>query len=303
MDEGKVAAYVTLPENLLEKIYRNEKTSVHITTAKTPTIESALMEELVDSAVSFVLTAKAGDYAAYQLYAKYGRQGSMKTVAMDMNRNYIRFVLRQETLFHEKTIKSASGMKDTTRIFLGIMVTLFVLLGTILISLRERPTAVLLGLLKGKKINPVDTLFFDILLNGGVLLICMTAGFYGFAALLGVKVTMLNMCGIVFGSFCAACLLACVVPCGRANAGQILFLFVFAVVQFVLLGGAFPDYMLPKILVGIGKILPGGVFVDLLHAEMKGQIFSPSLIYVLMYGVCLFCLALWRMKRKRGGIA
>ena len=114
---------------------------------------------------------------------------------------------------------------------------------------------------------------------------------------------MLNMCGIVFCSFCAACLLACVVPCGRANAGQILFLFVFAVVQFVLLGGAFPDYMLPKILVGIGKILPGGVFVDLLHAEMKGQIFSPSLIYVLMYGVCLFCLALWRMKRKRGGIA
>ena len=100
-----------------------------MTTAKTPTIESALMEELVDSAVSFVLTAKAGDYAAYQLYAKYGRQGSMKTVAMDMNRNYIRFILRQETLFHEKTIKSASGMNDTTRIFLGIMVTLFVLLG------------------------------------------------------------------------------------------------------------------------------------------------------------------------------
>ena len=269
LDEGKVAAYVTLPENLLEKIYRNEKTSVHMTTAKTPTIESALMEELVDSAVSFVLTAKAGDYAAYQLYAKYGRQGSMKTVAMDMNRNYIRFILRQETLFHEKTIKSASGMNDTMRIFLGIMVTLLTLMGAILISLRERPTALLLGLLKGKKINPVDTLFFDVLLNGGVLFLCMTAEFYGFAALLGVKVTMLNMCGIVFGSFCAACLLACVVPCGRANAGQILFLFVFAVVQFVLLGGAFPDYMLPKILVSIGKILPGGVFVDLLHAEMK----------------------------------
>ena len=43
LDEGKVAAYVTLPENLFEKIYRNEKTSVHITTAKTPTIESVLM--------------------------------------------------------------------------------------------------------------------------------------------------------------------------------------------------------------------------------------------------------------------
>lgn len=83
----------------------------------------------MDSAVSFVLTAKAGDYAAYQLYEKYGRQGSMKTVAMDMNRNYIRFVLRQETLFHEKTIKSASGMKDTTRIFLGIIVTLFCPIG------------------------------------------------------------------------------------------------------------------------------------------------------------------------------
>ena len=152
LDEGKVAAYVTLPENLLEKIYRNEKTSVHITTAKTPTIESALMEELVDSAVSFVLTAKAGDYAAYQLYAKYGRQGSMKTVAMDMNRGGGGGGGGQETLFHEKTIKSASGMKDTTRIFLGIIVTLFVLLGAILISLRERPTAVLLSLLKGKKI-------------------------------------------------------------------------------------------------------------------------------------------------------
>ena len=158
LDEGKVAAYVTLPENLLEKIYRNEK-----------------------------------------------------TVAMDMNRNYIRFVLRQETLFHEKTIKSASGMNDTTRIFLGIMVTLFVLLGAILISLRERPTALLLGLLKGKKINPVDTLFFDVLLNGGVLFLCMTAGFYGFAALLGVKVTMLNTCGIVFCSvsLCICCGAVC----------------------------------------------------------------------------------------------
>ena len=86
-----------------------------------------------------------------------------------------------------------------------------------MISLRERPTAVLLGLLKGKKINPVDTLFFDVLLNGGVLFLCMTAGFYGFATLLGVKVTMLNMCGIVFCSFCAACLLACVVPQGKCR--------------------------------------------------------------------------------------
>ena len=271
-------------------------------TAKTPTIESALMEELMDSAVSFVLTAKAGDYAAYQLYEKYGRQGSMKNVAMDMNRNYIRFVLRQETLFHEKTVKSASGMKDITRIFLGIMVTLLTLMGAMLISLRERPTAVLLGLLKGKKINPVDTLFFDVLLNGGVLFVCMTAGFYGFAAFLGVKVTMLNMCGFALSSFCTACLLACVVPYGRANAGQLLFLFVFAVVQFVLLGGAFPDYMLPKILVSIGKILPGGVFLNLLYTEMKGQILSTSLIYALMYGVCFFCFALWRMKRERWGI-
>ena len=47
LDEGKVAAYVTLPENLLEKIYRNEKTSVHITTAKTPTIESALIQRVM----------------------------------------------------------------------------------------------------------------------------------------------------------------------------------------------------------------------------------------------------------------
>ena len=109
----------------------------------------------------------------------------------------------------------------------------------------------------------MDTLFFDVLLNGGVLFLCMTAGFYGFAALLGVKVTMLNMCGIVFGSFAR---LVCL-PVSFRAAGQMpdrycfsLYLLWCSLCRF---GGAFPDYMLPKILVGIGKILPGGVFVDL----------------------------------------
>lgn len=107
-----------------------------------------------------MLTAKAGDYAAYQLYAKYGRQGSMKTVAMDMNRNYIRFILRQETLFHEKTIKSASGMNDTTRIFLGIMVTLLTLMGAILISLAGASDSVIAWLIERKENKPGGYAFF-----------------------------------------------------------------------------------------------------------------------------------------------
>ena len=42
--------------------------------------------------------------------------------------------------------------------------------------------SVIAWLIERKENKPGGYAFFDVLLNGGVLFICMTAGFYGFAA-------------------------------------------------------------------------------------------------------------------------
>ena len=104
LEQGEVSALLVIPENILQKIYTNENTKIQMYTPEEPTLDSALMQEFAETATSLVLTAKAGDFAAYNLYRKYGKEGSMKKVATDMNGNYIRFVLRQETLFTDHPI-------------------------------------------------------------------------------------------------------------------------------------------------------------------------------------------------------
>ena len=89
LEQGEVSALLVIPENILQKIYRNENTKIQMYTPEEPTLDSALMQEFAETASSLVLTAKAGDFAAYNLYRKYGKEGSMKKVATDMNLSLI----------------------------------------------------------------------------------------------------------------------------------------------------------------------------------------------------------------------
>lgn len=302
LEDGKVAAYLTLPENLIKKIYQNEKTAVHMTMPNTPTLETSLLQELMESATSLVLTAKAGDYAAYMLYSEYGKQGSMQKVSTDMNRNYIRFVLRNKTLFRKKTVKNVTGMEDAVRMFFVFFITILFFLGAVMIPFCERPKKELLWLLRSCKIDFFDTAFMDVLLNGSVLFITETSAVIAVAAVLEMHVEPAVILGLAMSSLCVACLTLFFAPYGKGKVGTILSLFLFAAVQFVLLGGIFPIYTLPEAFVRMANVLPGGAMLMMLYGENTGSIFTPSFFVVLLYLLAFFGGAIWRMKRKENRI-
>lgn len=285
LEQGEISALIVVPEEILQRIYRNDKTSIAMYMPEKPTLESAMMREFAEAGMSLVLTAKAGDYTAYQMYQKYGKAGSMRTIAEDMNGRYIQFVIRQKTLFRNCSVAGRDGMSDEERLILaGVVLVLFFLMIPVL-QLRKREPAILSLQLARKGIRP----FFSLLLNGilitVLLFIPMCAGL-----LVLFSVMQWEISGVLFFCLFTGCLLSASVllvlyASGQGTAGGVLLIFFASLVQIFLAGGIFPVSVLPEICVRIGNVLPGGLLMRFLYGGAEGELYLYAGAGIMIYSI------------------
>lgn len=300
LEQDKISALLVVPENIIQKIYRNEVTSFQMVTPKEPTMESALMHELAETATSLVLTAKAGDFTAYNLFRQFGKTGTMQKVATDMNGSYIRFVMRQETLYEDHPVTEQDGMSDQERMIVAAIVLVLFLLGIPIVQLRKKPSAVLSLQLARGGVSSLFSLTVDVILTAFSLFVVLLAGVFTFV--LGFQVNVypgfLVPC-LLLGSFCATAFFSMLSSWAQRTAGSVLVVFVMSVMQFFLAGGIFPVYLLPEACTGLGEALPGGQLMDFLYQGMLRGKWSFSIIYVAGYTMLFFFVSLWGTEWRR----
>lgn len=303
LGQGEISALIVVPEEILQKIYRNDRTSIDIHVPGKPTLDSALLREFAEAGASLVLTAKAGDFTAYNLYQKYGRAGSMKEIATDMNGNYIQFVIQQKALFRDIPVAGVDGIADEDRMFLAGIVLILFLLMIPLLGLQKREPDILSLQLARSGVGPV----FSLLINGVLFTFLL------FSVLLSGAAVLFGIMGLqgVTGQFATCLFPGCVMTAalflflnasGQSTAGSILFVFFGSLAQIFLAGGLFPVTVLPEFCVKIGNVLPGGVLIRLLHMGISGIQWDGAVLFVFVYIFLFFAAALWITggKRRRG---
>ena len=299
LEQGEVSALLVIPENILQKIYRNENTKIQMYTPEEPTLDSALMQEFAETASSLVLTAKAGDFSAYNLYRKYGKEGSMKKVATDMNGNYIRFVMRQETLFTDRAIMGREGMSDEERLIVSVIILVLFLLGIPIVQLRTRQSASLSLQLARKGVSSVFSLAVDMVLIAFSLFVVLLAGVAVFAFALEMNISIRFLPCLLLDSLCGAAFLSMFCALNQGTAGSVLAIFLVSVIQFFLSGGIFPVYALPAGCARIGEVLPGGMMMDALYSGMFYGKWRSSVVVVVIYILIFFLVSLFLKEQRR----
>lgn len=299
LEQGEISALLVIPRDILSEIYKNRVTQIQMYTPEEPTMEGAMLREFAEAGTSFVLTAKAGNYAAYNLYRKYGKSGSLQEVAGAMNGRDIQFVMQQETLFEGQPVASVDGMSDEERYLVAGVVLVLFFLGIPALQLRCLEPGILSLQLSRKGVSPGYVLVVENVLLSMVLYVSMTAGMLMLMTTQGWEIEL------VFFLVCLliVCLVASafftmlhVVDSGRA--GRILFVFLAALVQIFLAGGIFPVYVLPEVCVRMGEVLPGGLMMQLLYRGMFHGEWSIALLGLAGYGVLFFLISFLLTVRK-----
>lgn len=299
LEQGEISALIVVPEEILQKVYRNDKVSIAMYMPGKPTLESALIREFAEAGTSLVLTAKAGDYTAYHMYQKYGKAGTMQKVAQDMNGQYIQFVIRQETLFQNRPVTGKDGISDEDRMILSAIVLVLFLLAIPVLQLRRKEAPVLSLQLARKGIRPLFSLLCNECMIAFILWVAMSAGIFSLVMILGWKIAVgVLVCCLFLGCLLTAAALLLLYTSGQGTAGGVLLIFFASLAQIFLAGGIFPVSVLPEICVRIGNILPGGLLMRFLYQGMTGGLDLSAGMGIVIYSILFFGAALWLTGEK-----
>ena len=225
----------------------------------------------------------------------------MKKVATDMNGNYIRFVIRQETLFTDCPVVNPDGMSDEERLISSAIILVMFLLGIPIVQLSTRQSSSLSLQLVRKGVSSAYSLVVDLLLMAISLFGVFVIGLSVFVFALGiddVSIFFLLPC-LLLDSLCGAAFFSVFCSLNQGPAGNVLAIFLVSVVQFFLAGGLFPIYVLPELCAWFGKFLPGGMMMDLLSKGMFYEKWGSSSAFVIFYTLIFFLISLCLKEKKR----
>lgn len=300
LEQGEISALIVIPEGILSRIYKNENVNVRVYLPQNPTLESGLIREFSEACASLVLSAKSGDYTAYELYQRYGISGDKRQVVRDMNIGYISFAMLQEKLFANEIVAGEDGMSDGNRFFVAGLTCLLLLLGIPAAGLRKRTPVVLEMQLQRKGV----TCIFQQLVMTGLLTACMYVS--GVIALVVAYIytgleqgLVLSMLCLLPVCFAVASLFQFLYSCGGGTVGTVLVIFLLAVFLVFMPGGIFPPYILPSEIVCLGQILPGGLMMKIFWRCMWQNKMGWECLFIFLYGISFFLLSIWI--RGRGG--
>lgn len=299
LEQGEISALIVIPEEILNRIYRNEEVNLRVYLPKTPTMESGLIREFSEACASLVLSAKSGDYTALELYRRYRAAGDRGMVVRDMNSSYIRFVMLQGGLFENRAVPGEDGMSDGVRLQVAGLTCLLFLLGIPAAGLIQRTPKTLELQLRRGGIGSVFRQTVSVLLLTGCL---YAAGLVELAAahIFGSPVRGMAMSVLCLLPVClfAASFFYFLYSCGW-TAGTVPVILLLAVLFVFLPGGIFPPYMLPQGIVRFGQILPGGAVMRILWKSMWQNRIGLEVLWILAYGLFFFLMGVW--VRRRGG--
>lgn len=309
LGEGKVAALILLPEQLVEGIMNGENPPVEIYFAKQAGLEAMLFKELTDAGAGLLNVAQAEIYGAGDTAAAYGFTDKLSVMEMEIDSYNLAFALDRLALYETEQV-SVTGQMSVFQYFAASAVVLFLLLFGMALYPVMQPEPVVFR--KQLTREGVGVLWQDFcqwlcgflcvgLMSILLLLVVWTAKVWLvhsgqetelFRNTQGAKQMAETMFLMMLGMVLVSTFIYCLYSIAGSRISGILMLFVISLMMVYLSGGLVPSVFLPEMMQKIGGKLPtaylirsvGGIFTGY-RALAAGECAAGLGVYTVLLGV------------------
>lgn len=312
LEEGKAAALILLPEQLVEGIMNGQNPAVEIYFAKQAGLESMLFKELTDAGAGLLNVAQAQIYGAGDTAAAYDFTDQLSVMEMEIDSYNLAFALDRLALYKTEQV-SVTGQMSALQYFAASGAVLFLLLfGMALYPVMQPEPTVFRKQLAREGVGFWWQDFCQWLCGlisvGLMSILCLAVGRIAVAWLghSGQKTELFgrgqgHIIGIAFLILLGIMLISTFVYLLYSLAGSrvsgIMLLFAASLMMIYLSGGLVPSMFLPEMMQRIGDKLPtgyliraaGSMFVGYRSRTMRECVAGMCVYTVLMGGCACVC--------------
>lgn len=318
LKEGRTAALVVLPEQLVEGIMDGRNPTVDIYFPKNAGLEAMLLRELTESGAGLLGVAQAQVYGAGDVAAAYGMEENLSAMESEIDSYNLAFALDRLAIFDTETV-SATGRMSVVQYYAASGFILFLLFAGMALYpvMQEEPRAF------SRQLRRQGT---------GSVWQCFCKWLCGFMCM-GIFVGMLWMAfrmagifmpeqaavaaalsdggcpvGVQIGILClivlsASTLVYFLYSIPGSRTGSILLIFLLSIVMVYLSGGFVPSTLLPQAVQRAGSVMPtsylirvaGCMFAEYRTGEI-GQCAAVLSGYTVLCGAAAYCLRIRKMQ-------
>ena len=310
LQEGKAAAALVLPEDMVEGIMDGSNVPVQVFFPEDAGLESALLKELTDAGVQMLRVAQAEIYGIYDTAKAYGALEQLSVLETDIDTANLAFALDRLALFRVQEV-SATGNLSVMQYGIASGVVFFLLLlGMACYPVMQPYPAALRKQLVREGIGVggqcfgkwlcgvcgmgISGLFFWLIVNS-----VLTAGGYG-AWLPKTGVAQAGIGLLIL--LCTVTFIFLVFQFAGNGTTAILFLFFLAVVMQYFAGGFLPSVFLPEAVQKVGRFLPTAYLIDaagsLYTGKVSGGTVGSLCLFIVLFGGAAYGIGRWRLAKE-----
>lgn len=317
LQEGKVAAVLVLPEQLVEGILNGQNPSVQIYFAKEAGLEAMLFKEFTDAGVGLLNVAQAEIYGVCDTAAAYGFTDKLSVMEAEIDSYNLAFALDRLALYETEQL-SVTGQMSVLQYFAASAVVLLLLLfGMALYPMMQPEPLAFRKQLNRQGVGFVwqdfvqwlcgflSTGLVAVLLGPAVCIVSALQKHLGqktavpwAGAIAGQRIETIAM--LLLGIMTISTLVFCIYSIAGNRISGILLLFVISLAMVYLSGGFVPSMLLSEKMQKIGDKLPtayliraaGGIFTGYGHGTVRECMAGMS-VYTVFMGACA-----WLSRRR-----
>ena len=284
LSDGNVYGAVLIPEGFVSGIMTGKNLPAEIYLPQSM-LQKEYIELLADAGASSLACAQAGIYAISDFAYSHGMKKQLPEILEELNRKYIRFTLKRPNYFNHLLIDNTNRL-PLEKQYVVTGGALFLLLCMVSMSklIVKNPRA-LLSKLSIYGISPAK----DSLIQTAVVFVLLSViemGLFIPLALWGYgnspwDIALLPGCvGILAAVFTVAPFGVFVYTFARSRVSGMLFLFLISLGMLFISGGFLPSYLLPAVVVNIGKYLPVAAVMESISNVFAGGYSSVGICFI-----------------------
>ena len=314
LQEGKVAAMLVLPEQLVEGILNGQNPSVQIYFAQEAGLEAMLFKEFTDAGAGLLNVAQAEIYGVCDTAAAYDLTDKLSVMEAEIDSYNLAFALDRLALYETEQL-SVTGQMSVLQYFAASAVVLLLLLFGMALYPVMQPEPLVFRKQQGVGVAWQDfvqwlcgflsTGLVAVLLGLTVCIVSALQMHLGqetavswAEAIAGQRVETIAL--LLLGIMMISTLVFCIYSIAGNRISGILLLFVISLAMVYLSGGFVPSMLLSEKMQRIGDKLPtaylirtaGGIFVGYGRGTVRECMAGMS-VYTVFMGACA-----WLSRRR-----
>ncbi len=310
--DGKLTAYLVIPDGFVDSVVSGENFSVRYYTANSQMgMGTMLMNELTNIISELVTKSQSAIYGMQNLCNAYGRHDIYWDVTNELNLEYIDIILSRQLLFEVETLGVSNDLSLQGYYICGFAILFFMIFGINGCPIFVRKDMSLARLMSAGGVGSLYQVLVEFVTYLIMVMVCMLSVFLVLAGVCQFaefsvpewrNVDFATVFGFGVSLVPVMIMLTAMAQLGHELSGNIvsgmLIQFLVTLSMGYVCGCFYPASFFPEGIQVAGRLLPPGVAMKYASGCMIEEVSALAVLGVLFYTV-LFVVLTWRLRQRK----